>query len=255
MSPAGGVVEFLATAAAVSVTGAMMPGPVTAAAASGGLLDRWGGVHVALGHGLVEFPTIAAVALGLGSFLGDPRAALALGLAGGTALLVMGAASLLSLRGMGSAKLRHGANQRERGVGRGWDHRAVALDRGAAPDGSHPGPQSGGWRRGARLAGNHVVMGAVTTASNPYYFLWWATLGAALVFTALSFGPAVLGAFALLHWSVDLGWDALIGLASFKGGRLRGGELQRGIAGVCGAMMVAFGIWFVATAASGIPCL
>ncbi|MGQ9538397.1 MAG: LysE family transporter, partial [Candidatus Bathycorpusculaceae bacterium] len=51
------------------------------------------------------------------------------------------------------------------------------------------------------------VAGLVATGANPYFFLWWATVGATLILNASIFGFAGLIAFAVVHWLCDLVWD------------------------------------------------
>jgi len=209
---------FLLTVVTISTTGVMMPGPVTAATIAKGYKDRWAGVWIALGHAVVEFPTIALMAIGFSIYLNNIWVAIVIGLAGGSMLVYMGLAMIGSRSGV-VAKLRDG--DKEKGV----------PDRKDDPFPYHP-----------------FVAGAITTASNPYYFLWWATLGAALTLNALEFGLAVLVVFAVLHWSIDLVWDFFIGYAVNRSRRFWDRKVYLTIFAICGAIMVLFGIWFVASA-------
>jgi threonine/homoserine/homoserine lactone efflux protein len=93
-----------------------------------------------------------------------------------------------------------------------------------------------------------VIAGVVTTASNPYYFMWWATLGAALTLNALEFGLAVLVVFAVLHWSIDLGWDVFLAYTVHRSRGLWNDRVFIAVFAFCGGVMVLFGIWFGATA-------
>jgi threonine/homoserine/homoserine lactone efflux protein len=52
--------------------------------------------------------------------------------------------------------------------------------------------------------------GMLTTITNPYWVFWWATVGAALVTTAIAFGPIILPLFIATHLSVDLGWNHFV---------------------------------------------
>jgi threonine/homoserine/homoserine lactone efflux protein len=62
----------------------MAPGPVTAAAIGMGTRSRYAGMLIAIGHGIVEFPLIVLIVLGLGRILKLPTAQIIIGLAGGT---------------------------------------------------------------------------------------------------------------------------------------------------------------------------
>ena len=90
-----------------------------------------------------------------------------------------------------------------------------------------------------------IVTGAMTTSANPYFFLWWATVGALLITGAESFGPIVVVAFAVVHWSCDLAWYSFTSYAVFKTKHLWTPLVHEIVFGVCGAIMVAFGVLFI----------
>jgi threonine/homoserine/homoserine lactone efflux protein len=85
---------------------------------------------------------------------------------------------------------------------------------------------------------------------NPYFFVWWATVGAALVVKAAAWGPAGLILFGLVHWSCDLGWYWLVTVALSRGGS-QAGRLPRVIYLGSGVLLIAFGLWFLWGAAAG----
>ena len=76
----------------------MAPGPVTAAAIGMGSRSRYAGMLLAIGHGIVEFPLMVLIVLGMGRILKLPTAQIVIGLAGGAFLLMMAAGMLKSLR-------------------------------------------------------------------------------------------------------------------------------------------------------------
>ncbi|MFW6169042.1 MAG: LysE family transporter [Planctomycetota bacterium] len=87
--------------------------------------------------------------------------------------------------------------------------------------------------------------GVVLTAANPYFLVWWATVGLTLAIQAMEFGVMVLGLFALLHWLCDLGWLEFLSLLGFKGTETFGQRSQQIVSAVCGALLVGFGLKFV----------
>lgn len=89
---------FLLSTVAISLSGVMAPGPITAATLAAGARSRHAGALVALGHAVVEMPLIALLAAGVGSFLTSPAAKTGIGLAGGVVLILMGAQLLAGLR-------------------------------------------------------------------------------------------------------------------------------------------------------------
>jgi threonine/homoserine/homoserine lactone efflux protein len=90
---------FLLSAVAISLSGVMGPGPVTAATLAAGARSRHAGAFIALGHAVVEMPLILLLAAGIGTFLKSPAVKAGIGLVGGVVLVLMGAQLLLSLRG------------------------------------------------------------------------------------------------------------------------------------------------------------
>jgi len=211
---------FLATVVAISTTGVLMPGPVMAASMVKGLKSRWAGIHVALGHGIVEFPTIALVYIGFNTVLKDPRVSVAIGLLGGALLLYMGINMVLSRKAQAS-KLEKVKGPKPK-------------KKGKARDDPFPYPP--------------LVAGIITTATNPYFFLWWATLGAALVLNAVALGLVILVVMSVLHWSIDLGWCGFIGYAVNKSKGLGAGKAYVAVFALCGIIMLVFGGWFVFSA-------
>jgi threonine/homoserine/homoserine lactone efflux protein len=81
---------FLLSAVGVSLTGVMLPGPMTAATIAKGYGEKHAGARIAAGHAVIEIPLIAAVYFGLGRFIGSPRVETAIYLAGGLMLLYLG---------------------------------------------------------------------------------------------------------------------------------------------------------------------
>ncbi len=91
---------FALKVALVSASGALAPGPLTAAtAALGARRGGRAGVGVAAGHTVVELPLVLAIAYGLAEVLRSPLSRLALGVAGGLFMLLFGALTLASARG------------------------------------------------------------------------------------------------------------------------------------------------------------
>jgi len=92
------------------------------------------------------------------------------------------------------------------------------------------------------------LTGIVVTGGNPYFLLWWPTVGLALCTKAISFGPAAFALFAFLHWICDLIWMEVLSITSFKGSKWLGPNRQKYILGVCGIALILFGVKFVGDA-------
>jgi len=204
-----------ATFLVISLSGALSPGPLTALAISeGARAGRWAGIRLALGHGLVEIPLVFAIAYGLGVWLRRPIVGGVIGLVGAAVLLWMGYG------------LATGA----------WNGR---LKLAAAPDASVPGA----------LRWGHVPGGMMFTLANPYWSLWWATLGAVYVarVMTLNMGPWTVGGLAFTHWLTDLVWLGGLSLLVASGRGLIGERGYRIVMLFCGAFLIIFAVYFAWT--------
>ncbi len=194
---------FLLKVVGISLSGALAPGPVTAAALGMGSSNRFAGVLMALGHGLVEFPLMVLLLLGVGRLLKLRQVSIVIGLAGGSFLVFLAIQTFQGLGGSGAG---------------------VAQTTGSSP----------------------LAAGILLSAGNPYFLIWWATVGLTLITTARnSFGPWAFGLMAGAHWSCDLLWLAALSWASFEGSVLLGPTGQRFVLALCGAAMLGFGLYFI----------
>lgn len=142
---------FLLWVIGISLSGVMMPGPVTAIVISKGTQSRWAGAMVAIGHGLIEFPIIAVIYFiyaGFSEFVNRESVQITLGLAGGLVLIWMAIGAF----------------------------RAKPMSTQAKYDNPN---------RSAILAG------AAMTALSPFFLLWWATTGAKIISEAQHFKGGV----------------------------------------------------------------
>lgn len=97
-----------------------------------------------------------------------------------------------------------------------------------------------------------LLSGIMLSAGNPYFLLWWASAGAALVMRSAEFGIAGLTAFMVLHWTCDFAWSWSLSALSYKGGRLFGRSFQKIVFTASGALLVGFGGLFAYDAVRGL---
>jgi len=91
---------------------------------------------------------------------------------------------------------------------------------------------------------NPVVMGIVLSAINPYWLIWWASIGLGYIMPSLQFGMFGVTAFFLGHILADLAWYALISFGIAKGQRLFSNEFYRKLIGACALFLILFSCWF-----------
>jgi threonine/homoserine/homoserine lactone efflux protein len=80
----------LGTVILTSLSGVMMPGPMFAVALAKSYKSPWAGVHISLGHAVIEVPLILLIYFGLAQFFQDIRVQLVLGVLGGGMIIWMG---------------------------------------------------------------------------------------------------------------------------------------------------------------------
>ncbi|NYT04868.1 MAG: LysE family transporter [Methanomicrobiales archaeon] len=101
---------------------------------------------------------------------------------------------------------------------------------------------------GSGLSGSPVFAGALTSASNPYFWLWWITIGSALLLQASEAGIAIAVAFMAGHWAADMGWFTVVASVIARGGTVLSDRTYRMLLAACGLFLAAFGIWYMASA-------
>jgi threonine/homoserine/homoserine lactone efflux protein len=89
------------------------------------------------------------------------------------------------------------------------------------------------------------VTGFILSATNPYFILWWATVGLNLAKDAANIGLLAIILFAIVHSLCDLVWLEIISFASFKGTKLLNEKNQKTVLIICAAAIIFFGFYFV----------
>lgn len=207
------LVFLFSSAFLVGLSGALMPGPVLTATISEALQRGWkAGPLIVLGHALLEVLVLAAVVTGFGAWIAQDRVMGALSLAGGLTLVILGIH--MTVTAPSAAK------------------KALA---------SAPAP--------GRVGHGPVWMGLLTSASNPYFPLWWATVGLNFAAIALQSGRPGLAAFYSGHILSDLAWYTLVAAAVASGRRILSPRAYRTVIAICGGALVALGTHFLATGA------
>jgi threonine/homoserine/homoserine lactone efflux protein len=87
--------------------------------------------------------------------------------------------------------------------------------------------------------------GIMLSAGNPYFLLWWVTVGGALIIRATEFGIPGLLAFAVVHWTCDLLWLYALSAAVYRGGMVFGQRFQKIVSLLCAIFLLLFGLRFV----------
>ena len=100
-------------------------------------------------------------------------------------------------------------------------------------------------QKGKDLPYNAFVAGIMTTGLNPYFLLWWATIGSMLVMKFLGFGTIGLIVFIIVHWSCDLVWLSFLSNLVYRTHSLWGKKVHEGVFIACSMLLIGFGSWFL----------
>ena len=92
---------------------------------------------------------------------------------------------------------------------------------------------------------NLVLTGIALSAANPYWLLWWASIGLGYIAHAMKFGMIGVAAFFGGHILADLAWYSLISGGVAKGKRFFSDRVYRTLIGGCALFLLAFSCWFV----------
>ena len=98
---------------------------------------------------------------------------------------------------------------------------------------------------GKDLPYNSVVAGVVTSALNPFFILWWATVGSMLIMNSLEFGTTGFALLIPVHWLCDLIWLSFVSILVYKTQSLWGRKFQEGLFITCSLLLIGFGGWFL----------
>ncbi|MBI2562822.1 MAG: LysE family transporter [candidate division NC10 bacterium] len=89
-----------------------------------------------------------------------------------------------------------------------------------------------------------VLAGILTTLCNPYWIIWWATIGLSYIALSLRLGLTGLISFYIGHILSDLLWYGSVSLTLALGRRLLTDRTYRGLVTACAVLLLGFGLYF-----------
>jgi threonine/homoserine/homoserine lactone efflux protein len=197
----------------VGLSGAMAPGPVLTVTISETLQRGFkAGPLIVLGHAVLEILLLLLIGAGLGPFFQRPVIMTLFLSVGGIVLLGMG-------------------------------FRMVIKNRQATTNALNA--------KGTKSPYGPVLAGLVLSVSNPFWIIWWVTVGMGFVVQSLQYGIAGLFSFYFGHILADLAWYSLVSFSVSAGRRVCSERLYRTVFVVCGVVLVGLGGLFIAKALSG----
>ena len=199
--------NFAITVIILSSSGALAPGPLFFVTISHGIKSGTkSGLIFSVAHSLIEFSLIMFLALGLLSVANESTVKLAVGSAGGAVLIIFGAMQIRS-----SFLYTNEEKKTEKGTSRSL-----------------------------------LLIGLALTGLNPYFIVWWLTVGANLILLSLEFGGLVGVVFMYICnvW-IDYVWISFIAYFAKKSTKILRNKWYRVVMAVFGVTLIYFGLSFL----------
>ena len=204
------ILNFIVTVVLVTASGALAPGSLFVANISyGSKLGAKSGLIFSVSHSIIEFSLVMVFALGLLTVANEPIVRFVVGITGGIFVIVFG---IVQIRNSALFKPKESKLK--------------------------------------KTSFHHLFfIGLAFTGFNPFFIIWWLTVGAELILISLAFASFIGVIFMYIcHVWMDYVW--LIGVAhlSKKGADIIGSKGYRILVGVFGAILIYFGITFITNA-------
>jgi threonine/homoserine/homoserine lactone efflux protein len=195
---------FLSSAVVISLTGVAFPGPMTAATIAKGYSEKHAGAWITAGHAIVEVPIIATIYAVI--YFGSDH-------------FIDSPQVQMGIYLAGGLMLLYLGFRMFRATGE-------------ASDGV------------AGLPASSLVTGIVITGTNPAFYIWWATVGTALVTGAARFGLVGVILFTVVHLPCDLAWSEFLSVSTYESRRWWTQNVRKIVFRVCALVLAGFGVWF-----------
>jgi threonine/homoserine/homoserine lactone efflux protein len=215
----GNPAAIFASSFVIALSGALMPGPLLAVTIRH--TTRHGFVAaplLVLGHAILEAGLLCLLVFGLTEWLKGDAAV--------TAIALLGAAMLLRMA-----------------VGMAREVRTLRFAAGETPGGNAADAVPAGDGDGRGMLGP-LLDGIVASASNPYWSLWWATIGLGYMVLSRGQGWVGLASFFAGHILADAAWYLFVGTAVAAGRGWFTDRVYRGVVGACAVFLAFFALTF-----------
>ena len=198
---------IFATSWIVGLSGAVSPGPLLAYEIKESLrIGPWAGPAISLGHSILELGVVALLYFGAATVLDSDVAQICTSIIGGTVLIFMAATFVRSA--------------------------IKEKDLNTAPSKSSFGKMG------------PIIGGVIVTISNPYWSVWWVTVGLAYLIWSQEYGLVGVACFYFGHILADFAWFTLVSIVIASGRKIIAGKVYKVILTLCGIGMGAMGIYF-----------
>lgn len=85
------------------------------------------------------------------------------------------------------------------------------------------------------------LSGALMSLANPYWTIWWVTIGLTYILGAVELGISGVIVFFIAHILADLVWYSFVSAAVYKGRSIMTDKAYRILTGVCACFLMGYG--------------
>jgi threonine/homoserine/homoserine lactone efflux protein len=219
-------VEFFITVSLISASGALAPGPLFFSTIAIGMKEgSTAGFKVSVGHTMVELPLVILLAFGLGKVLSLAYVKALLGIVGGIVIIFLGALEFRnSIKNLRENIKAHFKSMNQKNL------KHINL--------------------------NSFLIGLSLSLFNPFFLLWWATIGLVLIAEAFEFmafyGILIMYVF---HVWIDYAWLIFIALIAYKSEKILSSKAYYIILASLGFLLILLGISFILKSTFGLAIL
>ena len=189
----------------IALSGALAPGPLLTTVIAKSI--RHGskvGPTIIIGHAILEIIMVIIIVFGLSNFINKPYIIKIISISGITILFIFGINMLKSIKNI-SLKTEQKEEEGE---------------------------------------DNLILLGITMSIANPYWSIWWLSIGLGLVLGASRLGALAIGLFFIGHILADLIWYSIVSLTISKGKRFITDRIYKIIVSICGITLISFGLYF-----------
>lgn len=204
------LISFVATVVLITASGALAPGPLFFETITQGTkTGAKSGLIFSVAHTVVEFSLIMLFAFGLITIANTPVIKLTIGVLGGIVLIFFGIFQIY----------KSNLSKSKEQIDKKPSHQHLFL------------------------------IGVIFTGLNPYFIIWWLTVGAQLIIIAYEFAalPGILFMYVCHVW-MDYIWLISVAYFSKRGKNVLGLRWYRPLIAVFGVILIYFGVTFISDA-------
>ncbi|MDP3012158.1 MAG: LysE family transporter [Candidatus Hydromicrobium sp.] len=198
----------------VAFSGALVPGPMlTLVISSVARKGFWTSFFIVVGHSLLELVVVISFFLGILKYLDNPLITKIIGILGGVFLLYLGIDIVVSI-----FKKKFTI-----------DFKSVLKQKTIT----------------GKSTGTVILKGILISLVNPYWYIWWISIGAAFLIKSVEFNTLGISSFYIGHISADFIWYLFIGFLVNTGRRFFNQKIYNSILIACSIFLFYLGIRFI----------